>query len=134
MIPKNLDTNIPKLDNRFGSKRISKRGRMRRLTFEVTLPFAMKRKAQYWVSSCPPLDIFSQGKTEEEAKKNLVTAVNLFLRSCYERGTLDQALKECGFISQGRQSKANKQQDKESFIKVPLFLLADSRCNTECRA
>jgi len=41
--------------------------------------------------------VHSQGKTEVQAKKNLIEALSLFLESCHERGTLDAMLKECGF-------------------------------------
>ena len=38
------------------------------------------------------------GKTLAAAKKNLIEASELFIVSCLERGTLDQALKELGFV------------------------------------
>ncbi len=69
---------------------------MNRVVFEVKLPATIKKKTAYWVSSCPVLDVFSQGSTEEEARKNLEEALRLFLLSCYERNTLEDALKECG--------------------------------------
>ena len=47
---------------------------------------------------CPPLDLSTQGKTQEEAKRNLIEASELFLISCIERGTLEMALKELGFV------------------------------------
>ena len=45
----------------------------------------------------PPLDLTTQGRTLAEAKANLIEASELFIASCLERGTLDQALKELGF-------------------------------------
>ncbi len=72
---------------------------MNRVVFEVKLPATVKKKAAYWVSSCPALDVFSQGPTEEEARKNLEEALRLFLLSCYERNTLEEAVKECGLRS-----------------------------------
>jgi predicted RNase H-like HicB family nuclease len=36
----------------------------------------------------------AQGRTVTEAKQNLIEAAQLFLISCIERGTLDQAMKE----------------------------------------
>jgi predicted RNase H-like HicB family nuclease len=50
-----------------------------------------------WVTGCPKLDLFSQGKTEEEAKSSLREAIALWVEDCLERGTLEQALEECGF-------------------------------------
>lgn len=46
----------------------------------------------------PLLDMSTQGRTLAEAIKNLVEAPQLFIVSCFERGTLDQALKELGFV------------------------------------
>lgn len=50
-----------------------------------------------WVTGCPKLDLFSQGKTEEEAKSSLREAIALWVEDCLERGTLERALEECGF-------------------------------------
>ena len=49
-----------------------------------------------YVSHCDPLDVCSQGDTEEEAVENLIEAVQIFLSTCYEMGTLNEVLKECG--------------------------------------
>jgi len=64
----------------------------------------LRREGRWFFAHCPPLDITSQGKTEAEAKENLIEASQLFIISCLERGTLDQALKELGFVplKQGR--------------------------------
>lgn len=50
-----------------------------------------------WVTGCPSLDLFSQGVTEEEAKRCLEEAIGLWVEDCLERGTLEQALREAGF-------------------------------------
>ncbi|MBW8876967.1 MAG: type II toxin-antitoxin system HicB family antitoxin [Acidobacteria bacterium] len=50
-----------------------------------------------WVTGCPALDLFSQGETEEEAKRCLEEAIGLWIEDCLERGTLDEALQEVGF-------------------------------------
>jgi predicted RNase H-like HicB family nuclease len=67
--------------------------------FEVQLPFSVKREGKWFVSNCPPLDVCSQGPTAKKATENLVDALQLFLLSCYERGTLDRVLRESGFRS-----------------------------------
>jgi len=61
------------------------------------LPILIKKKAGMYVICCPPLDIWSQGKTESEARKNIKEAIKLFLITCIEKGTLNEVLKECGF-------------------------------------
>ena len=65
---------------------------------EFKLFGVMKREGDWFVAHCPPLDLTTQGRTISEAKKNLIEASELFIISCLERGTLDQALKELGFL------------------------------------
>jgi predicted RNase H-like HicB family nuclease len=65
---------------------------------EFKLFGVMKREGDWYIAHCPPLDLTTQGRTLAEAKKNLREASELFIVSCFERGTLDQALKELGFV------------------------------------
>jgi predicted RNase H-like HicB family nuclease len=65
---------------------------------EFKLFGVMKREGDWYVAHCPPLDITTQGRTIPEAKRNLIEASELFIISCLERGTLDQAMKELGFV------------------------------------
>ena len=65
--------------------------------FTIKLPVEVKRKAKVYVSRCSVLDLYSQGETENEARKNIIEAIRLFIVSCYEKGTLDAVLKGCGF-------------------------------------
>jgi predicted RNase H-like HicB family nuclease len=58
----------------------------------------IKRDGDWYIAQCPPLDLTTQGRTLAEAKANLIEASQLFIVSCLERGTLDQALKELGFV------------------------------------
>lgn len=51
----------------------------------------------YWLASCPDLDLTTQGKTFEEAQFNMKDALMLFFESCLRRGTLEQVLKESGY-------------------------------------
>src|SRR5207244_11750127 len=61
--------------------------------------FGTFKKADGWyIAHCPPLDVTTQGKTLAEAKRNLIEASELFIISCLERGTLDLALRELGFV------------------------------------
>ena len=46
---------------------------------------------------CPVLDVGSQGDTVAEAKKNIAEATQCFVDGCYEMGTLNEVLLECGF-------------------------------------
>jgi predicted RNase H-like HicB family nuclease len=77
---------------------------------EFKLFGTMKRERGWYIAYCPPLDIATQGRTVAEARKNLIEAAQLFLLSCLERGTLDRALKELGFVpsKNGRQRLPRK--------------------------
>lgn len=64
----------------------------------------IEREGDLFIAHCPPLDVATQGETRDEAKKNLLEACELFILSCLERGTLDAALRELGWVptKQGR--------------------------------
>lgn len=66
------------------------------------LPATVRKKKDWYVSSCPVLDVYSQGETKDKALNNLIEALRLFFISCIERGTLDQVLKDCGLQPTGR--------------------------------
>lgn len=72
----------------------------------------IKREGKYFVSCCPQLDVWSQGDTEEDAKNMLAEAVSLFLVSCFERGTLDEVLSDCGFKAVAQPSNAKDIEEK----------------------
>lgn len=53
------------------------------------------------IAYCPELDVSSCGHTEEEARRNLQTALRLFLEEAAKMGTLSEILSEAGYdISQ----------------------------------
>ena len=69
-------------------------------TVEISLCLmcTVKRDAgDRWITGCPALDLFSQGKTEDEAKKSLKEAIEIWVEDCLERDTLGAALREVGF-------------------------------------
>jgi len=101
------------------------------ITFEVALPFKIKKEAKYFISHCPPLDVWSQGKTENKAISNLIEAVRLFLVDCFERGTLEKVLKDCGFVALRKPTKRHKPSPADE-INVPLPFIIDqemARCH-----
>lgn len=82
----------------------------------------LKKKDGWHIAHCPPLDITTQGRTEAEAKKNLIEAAELFVTSCFERGTFEQALRELGWRVVGgravpRPTKARKAAHKQQSIR-----------------
>lgn len=63
----------------------------------LTATVTLEEETGLYVADCQALDLCSQGKTQEEAVKNIMEATELFIQSCVERGTLQEALTECGF-------------------------------------
>jgi len=64
---------------------------------EFKLLGTIKRQENWYIAYCPALDITTQGKTSTEAKENLKEACSLFMLSCFERGTFEQAMRELGW-------------------------------------
>ena len=59
--------------------------------------FATRTEGDHWLGLCPSLRVSSIGDTEQEALRAVGEAVDLWLESCEERGTLIDALSELGF-------------------------------------
>jgi predicted RNase H-like HicB family nuclease len=104
------------------------------IRFTMHLPAVIVKKEKWYVSSCPALDVYSQGDTEEEAKKNLSEALAMFLISCHERGTLDTVLKECGFVPGYLAPGAPAMFKESDYIDVPLPFVIDMGNPNRCHA
>lgn len=88
---------------------------------EFRLPAKIRKKGKWYVSSCPSLDVHSQGHTKDEARRNLIDALVFFLESCFERGTLEAVLREAGFVSAAAPVPAKGRVAKrEESVTVPL--------------
>jgi predicted RNase H-like HicB family nuclease len=103
---------------------------------KFTFPVKFTRKKEWYLASCPILDIHSQGDTEKEAKANLCEAVSLFITSCFERGVLDEVLKNCGFqaVYSDRPHGKQKVVKKSDYIKVPIPFFINQTSPTEYHA
>ena len=100
--------------------------------FSIHLPAVIEKKKKWYIARCPVLDVYSQGETEEQAKKNLSEALAMFLISCHERGTLDAVLKDCGFAPD--YSLAQETVDLAEYIDVPIPFLVNIADSKQCRA
>lgn len=97
-----------------------------KVTFIVKVPIVIEEAddIEGYYAECPPLEIISQGGNKREAEKNIKDAVEAFLFSCFERGTLNDVLKECGFkpVQGTYKSTAFKGTRNTKSIDVPLPL------------
>ena len=95
----------------------------------VKLPYKIREENNWYISCCFPLDIHAQGRTEKEAIKQLKEAVELFLTSCIEMGTLENVLKECG-LTLAKSKKPLTSFQNQPTINIPLSLITEN--NKEC--
>jgi predicted RNase H-like HicB family nuclease len=65
--------------------------------------FVRRETRNRWIAVCPQIDVVTQGTSEDDAKRYLHEAVHLWFDSCVERGTLPEALRECGFRTATRE-------------------------------
>jgi predicted RNase H-like HicB family nuclease len=103
---------------------------------EFRLPARIRKKGKWYVSSCPALDVHSQGRTKDEARQNLIDALVLFLESCFERGTLEEVLRAAGFARRTARAGARRRlvKDEES-VTVPLpFMIRPRRSSAHGNA
>jgi predicted RNase H-like HicB family nuclease len=66
------------------------------LKIEYTLQ--LWREGDCFIAHAMPLDVMSAGKTEEEARHALDEAVELFLKTADDIGTLEQVLEDAGYV------------------------------------
>lgn len=89
------------------------------VTFTVRMVPVFVRVGDWWVGRFPQIDVESQGRTREEAARNLVEATQLFIETCFEQNMLDEVLKACGFVP-GHPSDPVE----GDYLTVPVELLA----------
>lgn len=50
------------------------------MALQLALPVVVAREERWFVASCPVLDIATQGRTEKEAKENIASLIDEYLR------------------------------------------------------
>jgi len=103
--------------NRRGNKQVI-------LDVSFRLPVSCSPGEKHIIASCPCLGVSTQGETEKKALKNLEEALGLFITSCFERGVLDEVLRDSGFepvIDKAPSKRGKKTTSCEVVnIRVPL--------------
>lgn len=105
-----------------------KRGGAQTLSVRVNLGAQItKEKPGMYFSYCPALDLCSQGKTQKEAKDNLVEVVHLIIETHLERGTFAKWLKKLGFANPAKMARlaprkkpAKSAPPNERFVDIPV--------------
>ena len=70
---------------------------------KLELTIEVWKKGNWYLARAPELDFVSQGKTPEEARKNLLEVIRIHFKEMKEMGTLEEYLVECGFETKGDQ-------------------------------
>ena len=90
--------------------------------FEMSVPVRVKNDGNLFIAVCSALDVTSQGSNKEQAVGNLIEALQLFVETCYEMGTLEKVLREQGFHP--GESIEDDSEDAPDWVHVPLLLVA----------
>ncbi len=64
---------------------------------QLNITIEVWKKEKCFVAGCPELDFVSQGKTRNEARKNLLEVIEIQFEEMAETGTLEDYLAECGY-------------------------------------
>ena len=104
------------------------------IEIKFKLPVEIHQKRKWYLASCCPLDVHSQGETEKEALKNIEEALRLFFTSCLERGTFDEVMRECGITVEETFHPKPPKSQRYIDVQVPIHLLANQKRRCECRA
>jgi len=63
----------------------------------IPITIEIVKKGMWYVARAVELDFVTQGKTADEAKKNLFEVIEIQFEEMDKLGTLEDYLKECGY-------------------------------------
>lgn len=86
------------------------------VNFHLLFGTRRDQEAGVHVGYCPALNIYSQGRSEDEAQEAVVDAAKLFIINCYRRDILNRVLRDCGMTEAVEGSTGSKQ-----FIEIEHF-------------
>ena len=70
---------------------------------ELNITIEIRKKGNWYLARAPELDFISQGRTREEAKRNLLEVARIQFTEMKEMGTFEDYLLECGFETKGNE-------------------------------
>ena len=73
---------------------------------KLLLNVIVKEENKGYSVICPELNVASQGETFEEAISNIKEAVELYIESAEELGTLDEVLEQLGLTKEDLKKKS----------------------------
>ena len=85
----------------------------------LKVPFIMRRDEGKFVAECIDLNIVTQGDTLKEARKNVINAITLHLKSADELGMLDGELEKLGVIKKNNKLEMPQRELESAPIEIP---------------
>ena len=55
------------------------------------------KEGKHYIAHAMPINVMSSGPSPDEARKALMEAVDLFIKTALEMGSLDDVLEDCGY-------------------------------------
>ena len=89
---------------------------------DFKLAVFVKKRRKWYLAVCPILDLAAQGPTAEKAVSSLREAVRGFVADCFERGVLDEVMKNAGFGPPASGVRTIAERRGTRFVSVPLPL------------
>jgi len=65
--------------------------------YQIEFDGIIFKEGETFIAYCPKLDVSSCGNTIDVARKNLKTAVRLFIEEAEKMGTIEEILRESGY-------------------------------------
>ena len=67
-----------------------------RFEFQLPVNIYQDKDTGIWVSHAPDLELYSQGTSQEEARRAIGSAVDLYIKDCARKGIILKVLGEAG--------------------------------------
>jgi len=64
---------------------------------KIPITLEIVRKGKWYIARAVELDFVTQGRTPEEAKKNLMEVISIQFEEMARDGVLEEYLEECGY-------------------------------------
>ena len=85
----------------------------------LAIPYIVKKEKEGYVVECIDLNIVTQGTTLKEARKNIIEAIVIHLKSADELGMLDEELEKLGVVKKNNKLEVPQRELESAPINIP---------------